>query len=138
MPSMNRVFLMGNLTRDPELKQIPSGRSVADMRLAVNERYKDKEGETRESACFVDVAAWGKQAELCDRYLSKGSPILVDGKLLMDSWETDDGQRRSRLKVQAYRVQFVGGRKSSDGQSADTEREAVAVAGHDEDDSLPF
>lgn len=105
---MNRVFLMGNLTKDPELRHIASGRAVADMRLAVSEKYKNKDGELVESACFVDLVAWGRQAELCSQYLAKGSPIMTEGKLQFDRWETDDGQKRSKIRVQAFRVQFLG------------------------------
>lgn len=120
MPNMNRVFLMGNLTRDPELRHIPSGRAVADMRLAVSEKYKNKDGELVESACFVDLVAWGRQAELCGQYLAKGSPIMTEGKLQLDSWETDDGQKRSKIRVQAFRVQFLG----RNGDSADSHSES--------------
>jgi len=136
MGSFNKVILMGNLTRDPELKQLPSGSAVADMRLAVSEKYKNKQGEAAESVCFVDVVAWGRQAEICGQYLAKGSPILIDGRLQYDSWENEDGQRRSKIKVQASRVQFVGSRNGSK-NSADGGGEPAADVQHPADD-LPF
>jgi len=108
MTGFNRVVLVGNLTRDPQLRQIPSGMSVAEMGLATNERYRNRDGETAETTCFVDVVAWGKQAETCDQYLHKGAPILVEGRLQFDQWKTSDGQNRSRLRVRADRIRFLG------------------------------
>jgi single-strand DNA-binding protein len=136
MGSFNKVILMGNLTRDPELKQLPSGSAVADMRLAVSEKYKNKQGEAAESVCFVDVVAWGRQAEICGQYLAKGSPVLIDGRLQYDSWENEDGQRRSKIKVQASRVQFVSGRSSS--RNAGGVEGEPAPEAHDAGDDLPF
>ncbi len=108
MTGFNRVVLMGNLTRDPELRTIPSGSHVADLGLATNERYRNKEGETVETTCFVDVVAWGRQAETCAQYLAKGAPVLVEGRLQLDRWENSEGQKRSKLRVKADRVRFVG------------------------------
>ncbi len=134
MASMNKVILMGNLTRDPELKHISSGKAVADMRLAMSEKYKNKDGETAESTCFVDVVVWGRQAETCSEYLHKGSPAVIEGKLQYDSWENDEGQRRSRIRVLASRVQFVGGRRS-EGESQTSEKKEEM---EDEMAGLPF
>lgn len=93
MACYNRVILMGNLTRDPELKQAPSGTPVVDLRLAVSEQYRDKQtGETKEVTCFVDVTAWSRLAELCSQYLSKGRPILVEGRLQYDEWKNKEGR----------------------------------------------
>ncbi len=108
MTGFNRVVLVGNLTRDPELRQIPSGASVADLGLATNERYRNRDGETAETTCFVDVVAWGKQAESCNQYLSKGAPVLIEGRLQLDQWKTNEGQNRSKLRVKADRVRFLG------------------------------
>lgn len=110
MSSLNKVFLMGNLTRDPELRQLPnSGTSVCKLGLAVNRRYSTRGGEDREEVCFVDIEAWGRQAETCGRYLRKGSPALVEGRLKLDTWEDrETGRNRSRLLVHAERVQFLG------------------------------
>ena len=134
MASMNKVILMGNLTRDPELKHISSGKAVADMRLAMSEKYKNKDGETAESTCFVDVVVWGRQAETCSEYLHKGSPAVIEGKLQYASWENDEGQRRSRIRVLASRVQFVGGRRS-EGESQTSEKKEEM---EDEMAGLPF
>lgn len=114
MASANIVVLCGNLTRDPEVRQIPSGMSVADLGLAINESYKNKAGELVETTCFVDVVVWGKTAENCGQYLRKGAPILVEGKLQLDTWEKD-GEKRSKLRVNANRVQFLGAPRRADG-----------------------
>lgn len=107
MGSMNRVFLMGNLTRDPELRKTPSGISVSDLGLAVSEKYRNKAGEMVESVCFADIVVWGRQAETCGQYLAKGAPVMVEGRLQLDQWQTDKGEKRSRLRVRADRVQFL-------------------------------
>ncbi len=108
MANLNRVFLVGNLTRDPELRYIPSGDAVANLGLAVNRVYKTKEGEKKEDTCFVTVVVWRKQAEICGEYLSKGSPILVEGRLQSRNWETNEGEKRSTLEIVASRIQFLG------------------------------
>ena len=108
MANLNRVFLMGNLTRDPELRYTPSGTAVTNLRMAVNRRYRTQSGEIKEETAFVTVVAWGKQAETCSQFLSKGRPIFVEGRLHLRSWETPDGQKRNALEVRASRVQFLG------------------------------
>ncbi len=108
MTSINHVILMGNLTRDPELRKIPSGTAVADIGLAVSDQYKDKEGKTVERPLFIEVVTWGRQAETCAEYLRKGRPVAVEGRLQLDQWETDQGEKRSKLRVRAHRVQFLG------------------------------
>ena len=108
MASFNKVVLLGNLTRDPELKKSPSGISVAKLRLAVNETYKDRQtGQPKEVACFVDVAVWDKQADSCGQYLTRGSQILVEGRLVYEEWKNAQGESRNRLSVRADRVQFI-------------------------------
>jgi len=107
--SFNRVILMGNLTRDPELKQAPSGSSVVDLRLAVSEQYRDKQtGASKEVTCFVDVVAWNRLAELCQQYLVKGRSILVEGRLQYDEWKTKEGEARNKLRVRADIIRFLG------------------------------
>jgi single-strand DNA-binding protein len=139
MGSMNRVFLMGNLTRDPELRQTASGLAVAEFGIAVSEKFKNKEGKAIESVCFAEVVVWEKQAEACGQYITKGSAVLVEGSLQFEQWQTADGQKRSKLKVRANRVQFLGRpRKAEEGQArAGSEREvedpALEPAG-----SIPF
>jgi single-strand DNA-binding protein len=108
MANLNKVFLIGNLTRDPELRYTPAGVAVANLGLAVNRRFRDKNGELKEDVCFLTVTVWDKQAEACCQYLQKGSPIFVEGVLQSRSWETQDGQKRSTIDVRAERVQFLG------------------------------
>ena len=129
MASYNRVILLGNLTRDPEMKYIPSGTAVTNFGLAMNERYTDRQtGEQKENTCFVDVEAWGRQAEVANEYLSKGRPVFIEGSLKFDSWEADDGSKRSKLSVRAFRIQLIGGRRDGDevgGGYADAEPAAA-------------
>ncbi len=108
MASLNKVLLMGNLTRDPEVRYLPSGMAVAELGLAVNESYKNKEGAEVEQTCFVDVVVWARQAETCGEYLRKGAPVLVEGRLQLDQWKSKEGENRSKLRVRADRVQFLG------------------------------
>ena len=108
MASLNKVFLIGNLTRDPELRYTPAGVAVTNLGLAVNRRFRDKSGEVKEDVCFLTVTVWDKQAEACCQYLKKGSPVFVEGVLQSRSWETNDGQKRSTIDVRAERVQFLG------------------------------
>jgi single-strand DNA-binding protein len=108
--SLNKVFLMGNLTRDPELRYIPSGTAVANFTVAVNRPYKDSTGERKEEVSFIRVVVWGKMAETCGEYLTKGRPVLVEGRLKSRSWEDQTGQKRGALEVVANSVQFIGSR----------------------------
>ena len=108
MASFNRVILLGNVTRDPELRYIPSGMAVTDIGLAVNDRRKNANGEWIEETTFVDVTLWGRTAEVASEYLSKGSPVLIEGRLKLDSWEGTDGQKRSKLKVVGEKMQLPG------------------------------
>ncbi|RKY42364.1 MAG: single-stranded DNA-binding protein [Candidatus Makaraimicrobium thalassicum] len=108
--SLNKVFLLGNLTRDPELRYVPSGTAVANFTVAVNRVYKDNAGEKKEDVSFIRVVVWGKMAEVCGEYLTKGRSVLVEGRLKSRAWEGQDGQKRSALDVVATNVQFVGSR----------------------------
>ena len=109
MASYNKVLLMGNLTRDPEVKYTPKGTALANLGLAVNRRWTTETGEQKEEVTFVDVEVWGRQAETAGQYLSKGRPVFVEGRLKLDSWEDkESGQKRNKLKVVAERVQFLG------------------------------
>jgi len=114
MASFNKVILMGNLTRDPELRQAPSGAKVADLGLAVSETWRDKSGQSKEVTCFVDVVVWDKLAELCQQYLVKGRPVLVEGRLQMDEWKNQQGEKRSKLRVRADTVKFLGSPQKRD------------------------
>lgn len=106
MATLNKVMLIGNLTRDPEVRYTPQGTAVADVRLAVSRKYKTQDGAEKEEVCYVSVTTWGRQAQTCGEYLKKGSPVFVEGRLKLDEWEKD-GQKQSRLTVVAERVQFL-------------------------------
>ena len=105
--SVNKVFLMGNLTRDVELKYTPSNQPVATFGLAMNRRYKTKDGENREETTFVDCEAWARTAEVMSEYLSKGRPVFIEGRLKLDQWQDKEGNNRSKLRVVVENFQFV-------------------------------
>ena len=114
MASFNKVILMGNLTRDVEIRYIPTGTAVAEVGLAVNDRRKSATGEWVDETTFVDVTLWGRQAEVAGEYLSKGSPVLIEGRLKLDQWEKD-GQKRSKLRVVAENMRMLGGKGGGGG-----------------------
>ena len=114
MISLNRVLLIGNLTKDPELRYTPSGTPVANLRLAVNSSFKDQAGQRKEETCFVTIVVWSKQAEICNQYLKKGRPVFIEGRLIYRSWEAE-GKTRSTMEVRADRVQFLGPPPSAQG-----------------------
>ncbi len=114
MMGLNRVFLIGNLTRDPELRYTPSGTAVAGFGVAVNRKYTTKEGDRKEEVDFFEVEVWDRQAENCNEYLSKGRGVLVEGRLRQDRWEDESGNKRSKLKVVASSVQFLPRKLDSD------------------------
>lgn len=108
MASLNKVFLLGNLTRDPDLRSLPSGQAVCELGLAVNRRYTSSTGEAVEEPCFVDVVVWGRSAENCKQFLEKGSQVMIEGRLQLDQWEDrNGGGKRSKLRVVAEQVQFM-------------------------------
>ena len=116
MASFNKVILIGNLTRDPELRVTANGNSICKLGLAVNRVYLTKDGERREETTFIDIDAFGKQAEVISKYMRKGRPLMVEGRLKLDQWESD-GQKRSKLGVVLEGFQFLGGRDDSDSNS---------------------
>jgi single-strand DNA-binding protein len=126
MASLNKVLLIGNLTRDVDLRYTPSGTAVANFGLAVNRTYTDSNGEKQEDPCFVDVTCWSRLAEISAEYLKKGKPAFIEGRLQYRSWEAEDGGKRSKLEVVAQSIQFLGG-----GSKVDSEEE-------DADDAVPF
>jgi single-strand DNA-binding protein len=137
MAYLNKVLLIGNLTRDPELRVTPKGTAICQFGLAVNRQFKDESGATRDETAFIDIEAWGKQGELVSKYLQKGSPAFVEGRLKFDSWEDkQSGQKRSKLKVVLENVQFLsrggGGAAASPG-AGDT----PAAAGTDDAPAEP-
>jgi len=107
--SLNKVLLIGNLTRDPELRYVPSGTAVATFTIAVNRVYTSQAGEKKEEVAFIKIVVWGRRAEVCGEYLSKGSPVFIEGRLQSRSWEGQDGQKRSTTEVIADNVQFLRG-----------------------------
>jgi single-strand DNA-binding protein len=121
--SLNKVFLLGNLTRDPEVKYTPKGTAVCDLGLAINDSYKAQDGTIKETVTFVDVEVWGRTAENCKQYLSKGRPVFIEGQLRLDQWE-QDGQKRSKMKVRAMSVQFLGGGAGGNREGGGGERRA--------------
>jgi single-strand DNA-binding protein len=127
MASYNRVILVGNLTRDPELRFTPNNTAVSDIGLAVNDRRKNASGEWVDETTFVDVTLWGRTAEVANEYLSKGSSVLIEGRLKLDAWEKD-GKKQSKLRVVAERMQMLGSRGGGGGGSGAAGRSAAKVA----------
>ncbi|MGA1517137.1 MAG: single-stranded DNA-binding protein [Phycisphaerales bacterium] len=142
MASYNKVLLMGNLTRDVELKQTAGNQSVAEIGLAVNRRFKDRDGNDREETTFVDCEAWGRTAEVMAQYLAKGRPVFIEGRLKLDSWQDQSGNKRSKMRVVVEGFQFIdskgggGGGGNAGGRSA-PQREPAATSSSVDDD-IPF
>lgn len=138
MASFNRVILMGNLTRNPDVRAVGTGgMKVARLGLAVSERRKDRNGQVQDNPVFVDVDAWDKLAELCGQYLKKGSAVLVEGRLQMDSWEKD-GIKHSKLKVRAVTVKFLSARDRSEASAPAAAPELAANPLESDPDDIPF
>lgn len=149
MASLNKVFLIGNLTRDPELRMTPKGTAICTFGLAVNRQFRDEAGGTREETTFVDLEAWGKTGELVSKYLTKGSPAMVEGRLRFDSWESKTGEKRNKLKVVVDNVQFLSSRGGEGGGGTEPSQERRQGApqreassqeppANDVDDDVPF
>jgi len=138
--AFNKAILVGNLTKDPELKYIPSGQAVANFTLAVNRKYSGKDGEKKEEVAFIRIIAWAKLAEICNEYLKKGSPVLVEGRIQTRSWDGPDGQKRYSTEVLAENVQFLG--QKSGGQNPE-EKDPTQVKNSEHgplapDEEIPF
>jgi single-strand DNA-binding protein len=119
MANLNRVLLIGNLTRDPEVRYTPKGTAVADVGIAINRIYSGEDGEKKEEATFVDVTFWGRQAEIVQEYLKKGRQVFIEGRLQLDTWDDKQtGQKRSRLRVVAENMQMLGSRGDSESGSS--------------------
>jgi len=116
MTSFNKVILLGNLTRDPEVRYTPNGIAVASFAIAVNRKYKQGD-ETKEEVSYIDIVVFGKQAESCGQYISKGDSVLIDGRLQQRRWETEDGQKRNKIEVVAQAVNFMPKRASGGGSA---------------------
>ena len=138
MASFNRVILVGNVTRDVELRFTPGGTPVTEIGMAVNDRRKNQNGEWVEETTFVDVTLWGRTAEVAKEYLGKGSPVLIEGRLKLDTWETD-GQKRSKLRVVGERMQMLGGRGGDGGGRPSRPAESeMPVGAENREDEIPF
>jgi len=156
MASVNKVILVGNCTRDPEVRYTPKGTAVTDLGLAMNRYYSSDGGEKREETTFVDVTLWGRQAEVAAEYLKKGRPVYIEGRLQMDSWEDkNSGQKRSKLKVVGEQMQLLGSREGGGGGgdagfqqgsgNAPAQQDSQESGGNDgaqfasgDDDDIPF
>ncbi len=150
MANVNKVILIGNLTRDPEVKYTPKGSAVSELGLAINRYYSTDSGERREETTFVDVTLWGKQAELAGEYLKKGRSVYIEGRLQLDTWDDkQSGQKRSKLRVVGETIQFLDRKsQSEDGESRPAARPAPsrpapssqtsAKPPIDEGDDIPF
>lgn len=148
MPNLNKVMLMGNLTRDIELRHTSGNQAVANIGLAVNRRWRSPEGEQREETTFVDCEAWGKTAETMSKYLTKGRPVYIEGRLKLDQWEKE-GQKHSKLKVVVEGFQFIdskggggddgnGGGAPARGRAQSAPSQAAPSQGNVSDDDIPF
>lgn len=138
MANLNRVFLIGNLTRDPELRYVPSGTAVATFTIASNRIFVNQAGEKKEEVCFVRVVAWGRRAEVCGEFLSKGSPVFVEGRLQSRSWEDQNGQKRSTIEVVANNVQFLGrGKTEAPAELQGQEHPAPSLEAENQDMQAP-
>jgi single-strand DNA-binding protein len=135
MASYNRVILLGNMTRDPELRYTPSGTAVSEIGLAVNDRRKGANGEWIEETTFVDVTLWGRTAEVASEYLGKGAPLLIEGRLKLDQWEDKSGGgKRSKLRVVCERMQMLGGKPGSGGGGGGGAQRSQAAGGRAQPD----
>lgn len=141
MASFNKVIMIGNLTRDPELRYTPTSVPVANFGIAVNRVYKNKQGEKQEEVNFFNVVAWTRKAELCAEYLHKGSPVMVEGRLASRSWEDKEGGKRNTVEIVAENVQFLSsGRGAAPGPGSERKEAAVAppTGDIDLDEDIPF
>jgi single-strand DNA-binding protein len=154
MANLNKVLLMGNLTRDPEVKYTPKGTAVCDLGIAINDSYKAQDGTIKETVTYVEIEVWGRTAENCKQYLTKGRGVFIEGQLRLDQWETPQGEKKSKMKVRADRVQFLGGgpgrtggggeqRSSSTGDTGRAAARPSSTVSEDappppSDDDIPF
>ena len=136
MSNLNKVILIGRLTRDPELRYLASGVAICKFGLATSRKYRDKSDENnlKEEVCFVDISVWGKQGENCQEYLAKGRQVCVEGRLTYSSWETDEGQKRSKLEITAEKVMFLGSKDETFPKEGSGEK----VNGESPADDVPF
>ena len=140
MANFNKVILIGNLTRDPQMSYLPSQTPVVEFGLAVNRRWRDQQSQQREETCFIDCRCYGKQAETINQYMSKGRPILIEGRLQFDQWEGKDGSKHSKHRIFVERFQFLGAagpQKGAPGRSARPQTQAATASGGAEQPAPP-
>jgi single-strand DNA-binding protein len=138
MANLNKVMLIGNLTRDPELRHTPKGTAVAEISLAINRVWKDEQGQKQEDTTYVDVTLWGRQAEVAQQYLTKGNPVYIEGRLNLDSWDDKaTGQKRSKLKVVGEALQLLGAKPSGGSGGSYSERSQTNTRSASTDRSGP-
>jgi single-strand DNA-binding protein len=137
MSSFNKVLLMGNLTRDPQLSYTPSQTAVVDFGMAVNRRWTSRDGEKKEETCFVDCRAFGRIAENINKYMSKGRPVFIEGRLSFDTWTAQDGSKRSKHRVTVENFQFLPGASGSGGRQTNQDTDDSGQTEHNADD-IPF
>ena len=139
MPNLNKVLLMGNLTRDPELKVTPKGTPVCQFALAINRKFKLESGETKEEVIFVDIVAWGKQGETIAKYLTKGKPLYVEGRLNLEQWEDKTTkEKRSRMKVILDQFQFLDSKGEQTSAPPPATSKSAAAAEPNLDEDIPY
>lgn len=137
MANFNKVILAGNLTRDPQLSYLPSNTPVCEFGLAINRKWKSQDGQAREEVCFVDCRCFGRGAETINQYMKKGQPLLVDGRLRFEQWESKEGQKRSRLSVVVENFQFLGGRREGPAEAPAGARGGARQAAQGTDEDVP-
>jgi len=137
MANYNKILLMGNLTRDPQLSYLPSQTAVVEFGLAINRKWTGKDGSSKESTCFIDCRSFGGQAETINKYLTKGRPVFVEGRLDYDTWTAQDGTKRSKHRVTVERFQFIGG-PGGNSASSTSQRPAESESANRADDDIPF
>ena len=138
MANFNKILLMGNLTRDPQLSYLPSQTAVVEFGLAVNRRWTGKDGQSRDETCFVDCRAFGRQAENINKYLSKGRAVFVEGRLTFDSWTAQDGTKRSKHRVTVENFQFIGAPPNSEKPEQSVDETASQAGPSTIADDIPF
>lgn len=134
MSKLNKVFLIGNLTKDPELRYTPSGAGIVEFSMAINREWQAPDGEKKKEVCYVQVVMFGKRAEVINEYFSKGNPIFIQGRLQFSQWETKESQKRNALKVVAEDFQFIGGNTKQGGSQSNEEGDSNDVP----EDEIPF
>jgi len=142
MANLNKVMLIGNLTRDPEIRHTPKGTAVAELGLAINREWKDESGNKQSDVTFLDVTLWGRQAEVAQQYLTKGKPVYIEGRLQLETWDDKEtGKKRSKLKIVGENMQFLGSARDNsepDERPRQQKPETAKLEDEDDEDDIPF